>query len=319
MDEVTLTRGYQALRTTAAWFDLSARGRLRATGADRKRLLHALTTNHIECLQPGEGVYAFFLNAQGRVLADAIIVCRAEDLLISTEPETREKVAQHIEHYIIADDVALEDGTAATCELALEGPDADSRLVFMELPVPGAEYGCTEERGITLLRASMTGQPGFRLIAPEDRKDELQSQLAESAPQASADDLRAVRLENGRPRYGEDISERYIAHETGQLGALHFDKGCYLGQEIVERVRSRGLVRRQLRALRIAGQAVPAPGDKLLAGGQEAGEITSAAWSPAEEAVRVLAYLRLDVGQAADLRTAAGQLAQVVEDRRRDA
>lgn len=316
---MTLTHGYEALRTTAAWFDLSSRGRLRAVGDDRQRLLHALTTNHIEGLTPGQGVYAFFLNAQGRVLADAIVACRAEDLLILTEPETREKVAQHIERYIIADDVTLEDVTAATCELALEGPDADSRLVFMELPVPGAEYGCTEADGITILRASATGQPGFRLIAPAERKDKLQAGLAEFAPQASADDLRTLRLEHGRPRYGEDISERYIAHETGQMQALHFEKGCYLGQEIVERVRSRGLVHRQLRALRIEGHAVPEPGEKLLAGEKEAGEITSAAWSPAEHAVRALAYLRLDAGQSASLRTAGGQAVQVVEDRRRHA
>jgi folate-binding protein YgfZ len=316
---MAITYGYRALRETAAWFDLSARGRLKATGEDRKRLLHALTTNHVEGLEPGHGVYAFFLNAQGRVLADAIVACRAQDLLISTEPETREKVARHIEGYIIADDVTLEDMTATTCEMALEGPDAASRLVFLELPVPHAEYGSMEADGITVLRASMTGQPGFRLIGPASRKDELESHLAAFAPAAGADDVRAVRLENGRPRYGEDISERYIAHETGQMQALHFQKGCYLGQEIVERVRSRGLVHRQLRALRIEGQTEPEPGEKVLAGEKEVGEITSAAWSPAENAIRALAYLRLDAGGGAELRTAGGQAAQIVEDRGRHA
>jgi len=314
---MAITDGYWALRGTAAWFDLSARGRLRATGADRKRLLHALTTNHVEGLAPGQGVYAFFLNAQGRVLADAIVAARAEDLLISTEAETREKVARHIEGYIIADDVTLEDVTAATCEMALEGPDAASRLVFLDLPAPGVEYGSAEADGITVLRASTTGQPGFRLIGAASRKDELQAHLAEFAPAAGADDLRAVRLENGRPRYGEDIGERYIAQETGQMQALHFEKGCYLGQEIVERVRSRGLVRRQLRALRIEGGAAPEPGEKLLAGEKEAGEITSAAWSPAEQTVRALGYVRVDAGGAGELRTAGGQAAQIVEDRAR--
>ncbi len=316
---MAITEGYWALRETAAWFDLSSRGRLRATGGDRKRLLHALTTNQVERLEPGHGVYAFFLNAQGRVLADAIVVCRTEDVLISTEAETREKVARHIEGYIIADDVTLEDATATTCEMALEGPDAAARLVFLDLPVPAAEYGSALADGITVLRASTTGQPGFRLIGAASRKDELQSHLAEFAPAASADDLRVVRLENGRPRYGEDISERYIAHETGQMQALSFDKGCYLGQEIVERVRSRGLVHRQLRALRIEGGAVPEVGDKLLAGEQDAGEITSAAWSPAEQAVRALAYCRVEAGRTGELRTAGGQAAQIVENRGRHA
>ena len=316
---MAITDGYRALRETAAWFDLSARGRLRATGADRKRLLHAFTTNHVEGLELGEGLYAFFLSAQGRVLADAIVVSRADDLLISTEPETREKVAKHIEGYIIADDVTLEDATATTCEIALEGPDATARLVFLELPVPVAEYSAAEADGITVLRASTTGRPGFRLISAANRREELQSHFSVFAPEAGVDDLRAARLENGRPRYGEDISERYIAHETGQMQALHFEKGCYLGQEIVERVRSRGLVHRQLRALRIEGTAVPEPGEKVLAGEKEAGEITSAAWSPAEQSVRALAYCRVEAGLGGKLRTAGGQAAQVVENRERHA
>jgi folate-binding protein YgfZ len=253
------------------------------------------------------------------VLADAIVVSRADDLLISTEPETREKVAKHIEGYIIADDVTLEDATATTCEIALEGPDATARLVFLELPVPVAEYSAAEADGITVLRASTTGRPGFRLISAANRREELQSHFSVFAPEAGVDDLRAARLENGRPRYGEDISERYIAHETGQMQALNFEKGCYLGQEIVERVRSRGLVHRQLRALRIEGTAVPEPGEKVLAGEKEAGEITSAAWSPAEQSVRALAYCRVEAGLGGKLRTAGGQAAQVVENRERHA
>src|SRR3974390_383490 len=115
-----MSEGYQALRESAARFDLSMRGRIRATGEDRKRLLHALTTNHVQDLAPGQGLYAFFLNAQGRVLADAVILCADDHLLISTEPESRLNVLEHIDRYIIADDVALEDATDTGCEFALE-------------------------------------------------------------------------------------------------------------------------------------------------------------------------------------------------------
>ena len=313
------TEAYVALRESAAWRDVSSRGRLRAFGEDRKRLLHALATNHIDGLVPGQGVYAFFLNAQGRVLADAVIACRESDFLILTEPETREKLAAHIDCYIIADDVTLEDLTDTTCEFTLEGPGAGARLAELGLPAPEAEYGIAESDGISVVRAALTGQPGFRIIAPLDRRDSLCSRLAANAPEASAEDLLAVRLENAVPRYGDDISERYIAHETGRLDALHFNKGCYLGQEIVERVRSRGLVHRQLHAFRIEGPAVPPPGEKLLAGDKEAGEITSAAWSPAEGVVRALAYLRQEFASAPDLRTAAGQRAQLADDHRRNA
>ena len=304
--------GYAALRESAAWFDLSARGRLRATGEDRKRLLHALTTNDIQSLTPGQGCYAFFLNAQGRVLGDAVILCRADDLLILTEPETREPLFQHIDRYIIADDVTLEDLSAATCELALEGPTAGKLLTALGFAAPDAEYHCVEKDGITVFRTSATGAPGFCIIAPLAQRAELCARLQALAPEAAAEEVLAVRLEHARPRYGDDISERYIAHETNQLHAVHFSKGCYLGQEIVERVRSRGLVNRRLAALRIAGSAVPATGAQLLDGEKECGEITSAAWSPAEQTVRALGYLRVESLKSVNLRTAGGEATQVV-------
>ena len=106
--------GYKALRESAAWIDLSARGKICVNGDDRARLLHAITTNHIQQLTPGTGCYVFFLNAQGRVLADANILCREDHLLIDTEPEVRERIYAHLDHYIIADDVTLEDMTART-------------------------------------------------------------------------------------------------------------------------------------------------------------------------------------------------------------
>jgi len=309
-----MTEGYLALRTTAAWFDISTRGRIRATGEDRKRLLHAMTTNHVEGLEPGQGFYAFFLNAQGRVLADAIILCGEDHLLVSTEPETRQRVFDHIDHFIIADDVTLEDATGATCEFALEGPAAAERLTQLGAPLPTGGYGFVAWNNVTVVSASATAEPGYRLIAPVDGKAELQSLLVGIAPEASPEDVLAVRLEHGLPRYGDDITERYIAHETGQMHALNFQKGCYLGQEIVERVRSRGLVNRQLTALSISGTAIPARGEKILNGEKEVGEVTSAAWSPAENAVRALAYVRLEARRSTGLRTADGAAVQVVQN-----
>src|SRR5580692_6386026 len=112
--------GYDALRTAAAWLDLSARGRIYATGGDRARLLHAMTTNHVQNLTPGAGCYAFFLNAQGRILADANILCFDDYLLLDVEPESRAFLMGHLDKYIIADDVTLEDMTEATFALGIE-------------------------------------------------------------------------------------------------------------------------------------------------------------------------------------------------------
>src|ERR1700739_818755 len=101
--------GYEALTNGAALLDLSQRGRIRVTGEDRARLLHAMTTNHVEGMKPGDGLYAFFFNAQGRILADAYILCFDEHFLLDTEPETRQSLFEHLDHFIIADDVTLED------------------------------------------------------------------------------------------------------------------------------------------------------------------------------------------------------------------
>jgi aminomethyltransferase len=278
--------GYEALRQTAAWMDLSARGRIRVTGEDRKRLLHAMTTNHIEKMRPGDVVYAFFLNAQGRILADAWIYCAEDHLLLDVEPETRRKVYEHLDRYIIADDAALEDITDQTAEIAVEGPQAESA-----------------PRSGLVLAISSTGQPGYRMIVPAVEREAVIGQLrAAGIPEATAEEARVVRIENGVPRYGEDMTEAQLVHETRQLHAVHFQKGCYLGQEIVERVRARGQVHRMLYPIRIESQAPPAPGEKVFSGGEECGFVTSAAWSPAQGCVRALAYLRkldqLSVGGA---------------------
>jgi tRNA-modifying protein YgfZ len=118
------TAGYEALTNSAALLDLSSRGRIRVTGEDRARLLHAMTTNHVQQMKAGDGIYVFFLNAQGRILADAYLLCFEDHFLIDTAPETRGAVYEHLDHYIIADDVTLDDITEQTFSFGLEGPKA---------------------------------------------------------------------------------------------------------------------------------------------------------------------------------------------------
>ena len=123
-----MSAGYKALREAAAWMDLSGRGKIRVAGEDRARLLHAMCSQDIESMKPGEGGYAFFLNAQGRILADANIFCFEDHFLLDTEPETARKVFEHLDRYIIADDVTLTDETETTATLAIEGPQAERAL-----------------------------------------------------------------------------------------------------------------------------------------------------------------------------------------------
>ena len=281
--------GYQALRDRAAWIDLSARGKIKLTGEDRARLLHAMTTNHIQQLTPGTGCYAFFLNDKGRVIADANVLCRPDYFLLDVEPETREPLYQHLDRFIIADDVTVEDATATLATIAVEGPQAADVIQRAGAPVPEADYSSVDWEDMLVARLNSTGSAGFFIFTPVAEKPALIARLESAGVEpADSEAARIVRLEHGKPRYGEDISERFLAQEANQPHALHFSKGCYLGQEIVERVRSRGQIHRKLTPLILDTKEPPAPGTKL----ENASEITSAAYSPALGKVVALAYVR---------------------------
>ncbi len=287
--------GYEALRESAAWLDLSNRGKLRVSGEDRARLLHAMSTNHVQGLQPGEGLYAFFLTAQGRILADANIYNPGETLFLDTEPETAVKLREHLEKYIIADDATVEDETAKWAEIALEGPQSMAFGEQLGIPVPQNKYSVTDWADGFVARVASTGAEGIRIFLSAAEKDNLLLRMEPlGIPNATDTDARIVRLENGIPRYGEDISERYLVQETQAIHAVHFSKGCYLGQEIVERVRSRAQIHRVLGAVHIQSSTAPAPGTKLTSDGKDVAEITSAVYSPAVGETVGLAYVRTE-------------------------
>ncbi len=290
--------GYEALRESAAWLDLSNRGKLRVSGEDRARLLHAMSTNHVQGLEPGQGLYAFFLTAQGRILADANIYNLGETLFLDTEPETAVKLREHLDKYIIADDATVEDETAKWSEIALEGPQGVSCAEQLGISVPQKKYSVADWADGFVARVASTGPEGIRIFLSAAEKDNLLRRMEPlGIPNATDEAARIVRLENGIARYGEDISERYLVQETQATHAVHFNKGCYLGQEIVERVRSRAQIHRVLTPVHIQSSTTPAPGTKLTLDGKDAAEITSAVYSPALGEVVGLAYVRTEAAR----------------------
>jgi aminomethyltransferase len=257
-----------------------------------------MSTNHITGMQSGDGLYAFFLNAQGRILADACIYDLGEAFLLDTEPEVAQKLLDHLDKYIIADDVTLESQTDGWAAIGLEGPKSLEHAAALGIPVPEKPYGWLAYGAGFVARVASAAPHALRLFVPAEGRAELIGKLESAAiPAATAEDARVVRLENGIPRYGEDISERYLVHETQALHGVHSNKGCYLGQEIVERVRSRGQVHRLLSSVRIKTKQPLPPGAKLKAGDAAAAEITSSAYSPALQEVVALAYVRAEALQ----------------------
>ncbi len=287
-----MTEGYEALHAGAAWLDLSSRGRIAVRGRDRTRLLHNITSNEVKKLQPGQGCYAFLLSPQGRIQADLLLFCFADRFMIEIEPELRERVPAHIRRYIVADQVELEDITETSGEVSIEGPEAAAVLARLGAPVPEAAYSHAGWADEVVANAGVTGQPGFRIFGPAAAIPELVRRIeAAGAKKAAPEDARSVRIENGKPRYGEDITDTSLPQETLQMHAVSFTKGCYIGQEIVERIRARGHVNRTLQRIELPGDGPAAPGSILDFRGKAA-EVTSSVFSPRLGKAIALAYVR---------------------------
>ncbi|MBV9669548.1 MAG: aminomethyltransferase family protein [Acidobacteriales bacterium] len=299
--------GYEALRHDAAIVDLSHRGKIRVEGEDRARLLHAMSTNHVQNLLEGHGLYTFFLNEKGRILADAYIYCLGSDMLIDTEPETAKSLYEHLDRYIIADDVTLTDETERWAAIGLEGPRATDIARNLGYSVPQGIAGVAKSETGFLTAVTASGADGVRFFVPTEEKTALIDRLkSQGAVPAGEEELRIVRLENGRARFGEDISERYLVQETRIENAVHSNKGCYLGQEIVERVRSRGQVHRLLTPIRVAGKVVLPAGTKLNVNGKDVAEVTATVFSPDLNEVIGLAYVRAEVVEGRETMAVTG-------------
>lgn len=251
-------RACEAFKRGVAWVDLSARGRLVATGEDRVRLIHALSSNDIEGLAAGEGAYAFFLNPQGRIQADSHIFVHVDRVVIDCESSVRASLRDHIENYIIMDDVELQDATEATALLAVAGPETGAIMAGLDAKLPQQPLSFATYGTRTIYRATVGGVDGCWIAAPIDEREQLIDALERlGAIPTSAEECDACRVRNRVPRFGVDFDAANIPHETQQLQAISFSKGCYTGQEIVERVRSQAQVKRLLVGIELDSPELP--------------------------------------------------------------
>ncbi len=269
-------QGYRELREAACLIALPTRGAVRVGGEDRSRFLQGMLTADVAGLLPGQGCYAFQLDQRGHILADMTVLCGEDAFLLECEAERAPGIVGCLRQFAIADQVELLDCSAGVGMLAVEGPGAEAAVGSPGL----SPWGHAETDGVTIVRCSWTGQPGYRLITGEGGLSALRSRFDE-LPLASAEALEVVRLEHGVPRLGVDFGESNFPQETGLMHAVAFDKGCYRGQETVERIRSRGQVNRRLAGFHVEGDP-PAGGSPIEheAAKRPVGEITSAAVSP---------------------------------------
>ncbi len=312
---------HQAVRHAAGLFDFSFRAKLALKGEDRGRFLQGMVTNDVEKLKPGQGTYAMLLDAHGHILADARIY-RAEDrFLLDTDADLRDKVMKIFEHYIIMDEVEQEP--LALFALALQGPRARPLLektLHIGLPAMSEfDHFATNCVGVPVrvVRATSTGEEGYEVWTSAQGMMDVWGAACAQAPAnellpGGTEALETLRIEAGMPRYGEDFDEDTLALETGLLNAMSFTKGCYVGQEVVERTRSRGHVNWKLVGLWVGSASAPPSGEKLFSEGKEAGEVTSACVSPSLARTIALGYVRREVSEpGSEVTLASGPGAEV--------
>jgi folate-binding protein YgfZ len=290
---------FSALRKSCGVCLLNWRAKIGLRGGDRVRWLNGMITNNVRDLGVGRGVYSFLLNAQGRILGDLNAYNDGESLVVDTDQSQREKIVATFDHFIIMDDVEIEDLNPKWVAVGVAGPRSREVLGKIGIDVPTLEplqfvTTAFQSEPARLVRGADTAYEAYELWTAPQAEQLLWHALTEAgATPVGSEAIELDRIGRGVPRYGQDLRERDLPQETEQFRALNFNKGCYVGQEIVERIRSRGNVHRTFTGFRAEGP-VPAIGAKIESQGKEVGEITSVAELPANggTAVVALGYIR---------------------------
>ena len=312
---------HQAVREASGLFDFSFRSRFAMKGRDHSKFLHRMVSNDIKRLTPGQGTYATLLTPQGHIRADMRLYCAEDRFFVDTDADLRDKALEGLKRYVIADQVEFEP--LDVYPLAFEGPRARPLLektLHITLPeMQEYDHFSTNYAGflVHVVCASATGEEGYELWTGAKGLPAIWGAACGQAPTygmlaCGTQALESLRIEAGIPRYGQELGEDTIPNEAELWNAVSFTKGCYVGQEIVERARSRGHVNWVLMGLIVESETPPAAGEKLAREGREIGEITSSCVSPTLGKTIALAYLRHEVAEpGTKLEFPSGAVAEV--------
>jgi tRNA-modifying protein YgfZ len=285
-----LDREYRAARKGAALFDTNWHAIVTLAGRDRVKYLHNISSNDIKSLAEGQGTLALLLNPQGRILAELEVYALPEKLLVLSHASQRERTVATLKKYVIGSQVQIEDLTDRYGSFEVSGMGSD-------LPESSAKEIALDSGPGYVLRRARIGSVGTEFVAPRADLVALWQKMLAEVRAAGGEPVgmaafHALRLEAGVPWFPADFNDAMIPHEAAlETTHISFNKGCYTGQEIVERVRSRGHVNRKRVSLRFSTPLPPPAGTKLLANSAEIGFVTSRAFSPTAGAIG-MGYVR---------------------------
>lgn len=296
---------YRAAREAVALHDASYRETLRITGEDRASFLHGMVTQDVNGLPPGATAYTAMITPKGAMVADARLLKREAELLLDVEPGTGAKVKEFLEKHLISEDAELHEVTGEWGLLRLLGPRA-GELLSAALGVPSFEpLAPNATRAFTLAGAQgvLVGYPGFEkhgvdLLVPRGSLEAVWKALVQAGGAHGLrplgfQALELLRVEAGVPRYGQDMVDTTIPLEANLTHAISYNKGCYIGQEVIARATFRGHMNRKLAGL-LLGDVEAAPGTELRKGEKKVGWLTSVVRSPAQGQRVALGYVHRD-------------------------
>src|ERR1044072_7934901 len=289
---------YEAVREGGAGLiDLSSgRGRIRVSGSEATMFLNGLITNDVKNLAQNRWMPAVFPTVQGRLIG-AVRVIRAgeQEFLIDTEMASHEAVLKTVSRFTLAGGFKVSDVTTETALLSVQGQGAAEILAkqFEQVDLP--QNGVVQTAGVTIIRASHTGEDGFDIVVETSRKAELQQALEAAGAQPIGDDtFEILRVEAGIARFGQDMDETNVVPETNLDDAVSYTKGCYVGQEIIVRIKHRGHPAKKLTRLRFETDQQIEPNAVIRSTeNQEIGRVTSAVISPRHGSIG-LGYVRYE-------------------------